>query len=256
MSNIDKVRAKIAALLKKTEANGASESEASAAMAIAAKLMAEHSVTMEDIKSNNEASRDFTLRQFNDGKKLSVVDSFVSTAIARYTDTKVWNSKEFAGYKSGVTRTGKLRMKTESNLMFYGYTVDVELAEYIYKTCDVAMETEWKLFSGRIPQGKRKQVRSSFMIGMAARLRDRLDALKVQNVAETKGTDLIVLKHQLVETAAREHLNLQDLKAGYSGGATKNFSRSAFAAGQEAANRVRFNREVQDGPTGGVKLLA
>ena len=256
MSNLDKIRGKIAALLEKTEANGASESEASAAMTIAAKLMAEHSVTMDDIKSNNEASRDFTLRRFNDGKTLSVIDSFVSAAIARYTDTKVWNSKEFAGYKSGMTRTGKLRRKTESNLMFYGYSVDVELAEYIYKTCDFAMETEWKMFSGRLPQGSRKQYRSSFMIGMAARLRQRLLSLKEENMAKSKGTDLIVLKGQLVEAAAKEHLNLGKMKTGYSGGATKKFSEAAFNAGQKAGNNVRFNREIQDGPTGGVKLLA
>lgn len=256
MSNGDKIRSKIAALLKKTETNGATEAEAAAAMAIAAKLMGEHGVTMEDIKSNNEASRDFTLRQFNDGKKLSVIDRFVATAIGRYTDTKVWNSKEFAGFKRGVTRNGNARMKTESNLMFYGYTVDVELAEYIYKVCDFAMETEWKLFSGRIPQGSRKQYRTSFMLGMADRLRKRLDALKSHNVVETKSTDLIVLKNQIVEAAHSELLNGRKLKGGYSGASTKKFYIDAFAAGGEAGDRVRFNREVEDGPQGGVKLIA
>ena len=256
MSNIDKVRAKIAALLKKTESNGASESEAAAAMAIASKLMAEHSVTMEDIKMNTQAAREFIKRRFNDGKKLSVIDSVVSTAIARYTDTKVWNTKEFAGFKSGLTSKGNRRMKTESNLTFYGYAVDVELAEYIYKVCEAAMDTEWSRFSARVPQGQRKQVRSSFMIGMAVRLRDRLDDMKEDNVARTNGTDLVVLKQQLVEIAAKEELKLNLKSAGYAGGSTKNFSTDAFEAGQEAGDRVRFNRAVHDGPAGGVKLIA
>lgn len=255
MSNLDKVRAKIAALLKKTEANGASESEASAAMAIASKLMTEHGVTMEDINTNSEAARDFIKRRFNDGKKLTILDKIVSTAIATYTDTKVWNDLEFAGFKQGFTVNGKRRMKTESNLTFYGYAVDVELAEYIYKVCDAAMEAEWGRFAVRIPQGSRKQVRSSFMIGMAARLRDRLNEMKQENITRSSGTDLVVLKRQLVEAAAKEDLSL-NLRKGYAGSGTKNFSANAFAAGTEAANRVRFNRAVQDGPAGGVKLIA
>lgn len=255
MSNIDKVRAKIAALLKKTEANGASESEASAAMAIASKLMLEYGVTMEDIKAGSEAARDFIKRRFNDGKKLSIIDTFVATAIARYTDTKVWNSKEFAGFKRGFTVNGKRRRNTESNLMFYGYAVDVELAEYIYKMCDSAMESEWVRFAGLVPRGSRKQVRSSFMIGMAARLRDRLNVMKDENTINTNGTDLVIMKGQLVEAAAKEELKL-NLKAGQSGNGPKNFSRDAFNAGAEAGDRVRFNRAVQDGPVGGVKLIA
>lgn len=255
MSNIDKVRAKIAALLKKTEANGASESEASSAMAIASRLMAEHGVTIEDIKNNSEAARDFIKRRFNDGKKLSILDTVVSNAIAMYTDTKVWNSKEFSGFKQGFTAKGNRRMKTESNLMFYGYAVDVELAEYIYKVCDAAMEAEWNRFSLRVPQGSRKQVRSSFMIGMAARLRDRLNEMKQENTTRSNGTDLVVLKRQLVETAAKEDLKL-NLKSGYAGNGPKNFSKNAFDAGKDAGNRVRFNRAVHDGPTGGVKLIA
>jgi hypothetical protein len=82
MSNIDKIRTKIAALLKKTEANGASEAEAAAAMAIASKLMAEHSVTMKDLRDNTAAARDFTKRKVNEGaKNMTVVDKFVATAI-------------------------------------------------------------------------------------------------------------------------------------------------------------------------------
>lgn len=255
MSNIDKVRTKIAALLKKTEANGASESEASAAMAIASKLMAEHGVTLEDIKSNSKAAHDFIKRRFNDGKKLSTLDTIVSTAIARYTDTKVWNSKEFAGFKQGRTSKGNHRTKTESNLMFYGYAVDVELAEYIYKVCDIAMESEWNRFAIRVPQGSRKQVRSSFMIGMAVRLRDRLKEMKNETTIHTNSTDLVILKGQLVEAAAKEELKL-NLKSGYASSNPKNFSMNAFDAGKKAGDLVRFNREVEDGPQGGVKLIA
>lgn len=252
MSNIDKIRTKIAALLKKTEANGASEAEAAAAMAIASKLMVEHSVTMADLRDNTAAARDFAKRKVNEGaKNMTVVDKFVATAIGAYTDTKVWNSKEFDGFKMGKK---KAKVKYSSNIMFYGYSVDVELAEYIYKICESAVETEWKKFSRTVPAGARAKARVTFQLGMALRLRDRLMEMKQTNIEETNGTALIVLKKQLVETAFKEQMNV---KLGSSSTATVTYRKgSVFDAGQKAGDAVRFNREVQDGPKGGVKLIA
>lgn len=254
MSNLDKVRTKIEALLKKTEANGASESEAQVAMMKAEQLMEEHGITLQDL-GNGVKQSDFIRRKFSDGKKLSVLDRYVATSIARYTDTKVWNDLSFDGYKQGRTVNGNRRMKTSSNLTFYGFGVDVELAAYIYKVCDIAMETEWKMFSVKLPTGERKAARSSFMIGMAVRLRTRLSELKDQNMQKSVGRNqLVVLKRELVERAADDELKL-NMKKSYSAAPTK-LDGNAFMAGQEAANRVRFNHEVQDGPTGGVKMIA
>lgn len=255
MNNLDKVRVKIEALLKKTEANGASEHEAQFAMLKAQQLMEEHGISLEDL-SHGVKQSDFIRRKFSDGKKLSILDRYVAASIARYTDTKVWNDLEFAGYKNGRTVNGKRRINTTSNLTFYGFAVDVELAHYIYKVCDAAMETEWKTFSVGLPTGQRKAARSSFMLGMAVRLRTRLTDLKQQNVQKTSDRNqLVVLKNQLVERAAKEELNLGHMKKGYSSSPSV-VNGNAYYAGQEAADRVRFNREVEDGPTGGVKLIA
>ena len=252
MSNIDKIRTKIAALLKKTETNGASEAEAAAAMAIASKLMSEHGVTIEDIKEGNAASRDFTKRRVNPGaKNLSVVDKFVATAIAAYTDTKVWNSKEFDGFKTGKKSA---KAKFSSNVMFYGYSVDVELAEYIYKICDTAVETEWKKYAGIIPVGARAKARTTFQLGMCVRLRDRLMQMKKTHVEESNGNALVVLKKQLVETSFKNDLNVGIEKASH---ATATYRPGkVFEDGKNAAEKVRFSREVPDGPKGGVKLIA
>jgi hypothetical protein len=252
MSNIDKIRTKIAALLKKTEANGASEAEAAAAMVIASKLMAEHSVTMKDLRDNTAAARDFTKRKVNEGaKNMTVVDKFVATAIGAYTDTKVWNAKEFDGFKMGKR---KAKVKYSSNITFYGYSVDVELAEYIYKICDSAVEMEWKKFSRSVPAGARAKARVTFQLGMALRLRDRLMDMKKENIENTNGTDLVVLKKQLVETAFKEQLNVKLGAAGNS--KVTYYTGAAFEAGKKAGDTVRFNREVHDGPQGGVKLIA
>lgn len=252
MSNIDKIRAKISALLKKTEANGASEAEANSAMAIASKLMAEHGVTINDIKENTAAARDFTKRKVNPGaKNLSVVDKFVATAIGIYTDTKVWNSKGFDGFKMGKT---KMKVKYTSNIMFYGYSVDVELAEYIYKICDLAVETEWKKFSRTVPAGTRAKARVTFQLGMTLRLRDRLLEMKNANVKESNGNALVVLKKQLVESSFKNDVTSKLSSAGTA--KVKYTPGQAFDAGKKAADGVRFNREVHDGPQGGVKMIA
>ena len=252
MSNIDKIRTKIAALLKKTEANGASEAEAASAMAIASKLMSEHGVTITDIKENNAAARDFTKRKVNEGaKNMTVVDKFVAAAIGSYTDTKVWNSKSFDGFKMGKK---KAKVKYSSNIMFYGYSVDVELAEYIYKICDSAVELEWKKFSRTVVAGARAKARVTFQLGMALRLRDRLINMKKVNIVETNGTALVVLKKQLVETSFKTDVNANLGKGGAAAVAYR--QGTAFEAGKRAAESVRFNREVYDGPQGGVKLIA
>lgn len=252
MDNSGKIREKIAALLKKTEANGASEAEAASAMTIAAKLMAEHGVTLNDLKEKNEASRDFMKKHVNEGSKtMSIIDKFVSVAIATYTDTKVWNQKEHDGYKMGKKR---IKQKFAAHLMFYGYSVDVELANYIYKICDSAVETEWKKYAVKLPVGIRAKSRVTFQLGMALRLKERLLALKGANVEKTNGSELIILKKQLVETALKESANIS-LVAGNNAG-VKYYKGNVFEEGKKAADNVRFNREVYDGPKGGMRMLA
>lgn len=249
MQKLDKIRAKITALLKKNSENGATESEANAAMMIAARLMDEHGITMNDIKNNTEAARDFVKTAAGEKSgTLHPIDQFVVTSIAAYTDTKVWNAKSWG--KVGPTG----RQNTESIVTFYGYSVDVELALYIREICKTAMETEWWKFAEKLPQGSRRSQRKSFMIGMALRLRDRLQELKEENTVKGNSTDLVVLKNQLVEISFKE-----DLKVNFAKQTNKSvsyYAGNAFKAGKEAAENVRFNRSVYEGPQGGVKLIA
>ena len=249
MQNLDKIRSKIAALLKKNSENGATESEANAAMVIAARLMDEHGITMDDIKNKTEAARDFIKATAGDKSgTLHPIDQFVVTSIAAYTDTKVWNDKSWS--KTGPSG----RRNTESVISFYGYSVDVELAVYIREVCKAAMETEWWKYAEKLPQGSRRAQRKSFMIGMALRLRDRLKELKTENTVKAKSTDLVVLKNQLVEVAFKEDLKLNFSKA--SSKSVTYHAGNAFDAGKQAAEKVRFNRSVYDGPQGGMKLIA
>ena len=237
MADIAKIREKISALLKRNKDNGATEAEAMAAMGHAARLMQEHGITLADIREGTTASTDFIQKHMNLGEKqLSTFDKLLCPAIALYTDTKVWNDKT------------EMRV---SKLMFFGYRVDVELAEYIREVCERAGETEWKKFSQNIPTGDRISKRKSFLAGMAIRLAQRLTQLKSENVNKSDGRQLVVMKSELVNRAFTEK------KMRFrSGGVVHYSANNAFAAGKAAAENVRFNRAVHDGPTGGVKLIA
>jgi hypothetical protein len=237
MADISKIREKISALLKRNQENGATEAEAVAAMSHAARLMEEHGITLKDIREGTTESTDFIQKHANEGEKqLSTFDKLVCPAIARYTDTKVWNDKT---------------EKRVSKLMFFGYRVDVELAEYIRAVCERAGETEWKKFSRNIPTGDRIAKRKSFLAGMAVRLAERLSELKKENIQKSDGRQLVVVKTELVQRAfAEKKMRLA------SGGVVRYSANNAFSAGKAAAENVRFNRAVHNGPTGGVKLIA
>ncbi len=245
MSN-DKIKTKIQALLNKTEKNGASQSEAVSAFSIAQKLMEEYGVTLDDLKNHSEKSYDFsssTAKQ--DFNNLSIIDKFCAQAIAKYTDTKVSNMPSFTYGKTG-------RRIKHSKIMYFGYSVDVELAIYIYKVCEMALEYEWKMFSVKLPKHVRAKMRTTFQVAMATKIADRLNAMKT----ETKSTknDLIVLKNQIVEKKFNEQFTNQ--KSGPTLPVKYHNVGPVIAAGNNAGEQVKFNREVEDGPTGGVKLLS
>lgn len=253
MSNLDAVKNKIAAMLAKTELNGASETEAAAAMRIAAKLMNEHGVTLEDLRKETRSNFDFSASPANPegtSKTLSILDRFVAPGIASYTDTRAWCEVTPDGFKRG--KKGP-KCKYSARVMFYGYSVDVELAKYIYAICDSALETEWKKFSVSLPSGVRAKARVAFQIGMAERLHERLVSIKEEYAETAAGKSLIILKCQLVLSSFQEAV--KGIKQVPGSIVPYNDYEGVREAGQEAGDKVNFNREVQAGPTGGVRMI-
>lgn len=223
------IKSKISALLAKNTDNGASESEAIAAMRIAQKLMEEHGVTMEDILQNNSAANDFIHEVMRTGRKnLHEVDLYCVMAISEFCDVKVWQNKVYEfGEKVGVT------------IQFFGYVSDVELAKYLREMIFRAMEWEWAKYSNSVVNvGHKRSVRKSFLVGMAGRLCERLRALK----AESRGTgnDLIVLKNKLVTQAWAEQLKINLRKKSPTTITVTNGS--AYRAGQNAGDRVSLQK--------------
>jgi hypothetical protein len=162
-------------------------------------------------------------------KNLHEVDLYCAVAIAEFCDVRVWQNKEYRGStKIGV------------NVQFFGFVADVELAKYLREMIFRAMEWEWAKYSNSVSNvGHKRSVRKSFLVGMAGRLSQRLRDLKAES--RGTGTELIVLKDQLVTKAWAEQVNI-NLKKNYAAKTVTVSNGAAYAAGQGAGDRVTLNR--------------
>lgn len=217
----------IAVLLQKTEANGASEAEAEGAMRLAKKLMSKHGVTLEDIYQKTDAAVDFATMRMSFARTKSLLDKFLAADIAKFCDCEA------------VANRHRIDGKIYWEVVFFGYRVDVELANYIYKVCGAALDGEWDKYKVTLPSGDRAKRRVTFMLGMIDRLTERLEV--VEEETPKTGTDLIVLKNQLVTVAFET--SFPGAKA--SNAVVKyNDDHRVYADGYAAGDNVRFNREV------------
>lgn len=230
-TDLEAVKAKIASILAKTEANGASESEAEAAMYLARSLMKKHSLKMEDIANRTVKLDDFIELRVTKGSK-HPIDRLCVKPIGLYTDTK--------GYYLHMTSGGK-RLKGKGGVHFFGYKVDVELAEYIYRICRAEADRLWDKYKVQLPVGARATVRVAYMLGIADKLADRLLALLEEDV-KTTGTELIVLKNALVEAAFNETGPIA--ATNNRAIVVKDYQEEAFFAGYDDGDKIHFNREL------------
>jgi pyruvate/2-oxoglutarate dehydrogenase complex dihydrolipoamide acyltransferase (E2) component len=238
-ANIESIRKKVAALLKQNEEAGATENEANNAFQMAQRLMQEHGITLEEIKNTPSKNTDFSEKKIKEGRNnLHEVDLYgIANAIAKFTDTTVYKTK---------------KVNEDATIVFFGYNPDVELAEYIREVCKRAMETEWKMFSSTADLvGHKRRHRKNFMIGMSQRIVKRLADMKSDHI-QSNGTELVVLKNQMVVQALNEH-NVRIRKAS----ARKVYydKNSSYNAGQAAGNNVQFNKKVKDGASGGQTMI-
>ncbi len=216
----------ISALLARTEDRGATEAEAETAMRTARKLMRKHGLTADDIVNRTDACVDFAKKNARECvKRFNIVDKVLLNTIAEFTETVAFQHVDSAGTK---------------NISFFGYRVDTELAAYIYSVCQSAVKEEWHKYRLRLDKkDASSETRAAFQIGMALRLKERL--LELMKKDTTTGTDLIVLKNQLVLaafSAATGTTSKENSVVEYDP------SVGAFQHGFKVAGDVRFHREV------------
>jgi len=186
----DKLKARIAALMAKTIANGCTEEEALAAAAKVADLLDRHALSMSDVEMR--ASPCERLAFATHRNKRIPLDSCVG-AIAHFCDCRVWRDKDAAGAVLYV---------------FFGLPEDIAAARDLAELIDGAVRSELGRYKtgreyARFNTRDRHLVNASFTFGMVTSLADKLDAMKDARDAEHRSTgrDLAVVKTSVVDEA-------------------------------------------------------
>lgn len=181
----DAIAAKIRALLAKTVGNGCTEHEAIAAAAVAARLLEEHDLTVDEVELR---ANPFERRRHVEPDEVGQRLWRPASAISELTRTKLWRSPE------GVSPVA---------YTFFGFDHEVEIATYLLAICGRAMRTEVARYDAdlalRRPEYRRSR-RRAFLDGMADTLARRIRA---QIPKAQAGTGLVVLRKELVESAAK-----------------------------------------------------
>lgn len=244
LSKADKTRAKIIkrihALMQRTTANGATEQEALSAAAMAAKLMAEHDLTLTNIEETVEnpiGAHDTDIGKLHDVR-------WCTGPIADLTGTISW-------------RQGAL-------FTFFGLKRDAEIASTMMVMIKNAMDAElakWRAtdrYRRALFTDSPNNLRSNFMKACALRIALRIDELAKEKKARmasaqrttvgegedaievaggTQGTALVVQKEKIVNEA----FDKLDIKFGASPRIGKGFTNGSMAAkldGYAAGGRV------------------
>lgn len=228
--------ARIRALMQKTVKNGCTEAEAKSAAAAVDRLMASYEIDLDEITVKEQAVVQVIVAKAADHPVFHA-----SVAIAKFTDCRYW-------------------INNGHNLLFFGFQVDTEIAEYLthlFKRSIDRDSTPFTMFNLEYAQadksGQRQQL-TSFQIGMATRLGERLGELKSKRdfTQKSSGRDLVAIKTPLIEQAFKD----LGIELGYSGRSYggRSSHQGSFDAGRNAANKVQLNAGIAARATVGGRI--
>jgi hypothetical protein len=230
---------KIIQLRKMVPENGATEAEAVVALELAAKLMAKHGITEEELRSA-EFTRDMHRSGLDkDNVHKDPAIQLCGATIAEFCEVQFWWTKV-------KQKSGKVT-KTYANV--FGFHGDVEMAEFLMELVSKSMDRSWREYLRADDYDRsitRHQLYWSFRYGFADRinskLREMIAARKPKS--EATGTDLVSLKDALVKQGMDAMLPDLNLKDGRGNNAKVNLG--AFIDGAIAGDRVNLNRPLSD----------
>jgi len=242
---IDKVKARIRALILKTENNGCTENEAMVAMSKAGELLDQYNLSLDEITLHEEQCRRITIYT---GRSASDSMKHVISPIAEYIDGIGWNSRVYDNNRYEVRYN------------FFGTEQDVEIAEYLYHLIENTMRIETNSFkttetykNAVYVSGGRRRATTSFQRGFVRRIRERLDEMKKQQhrkleiYRQTTGTDLVAMKAVMVKDEYKKGGN--PVLVTSSGPKVYNHV-DAYEHGKIAGDRINLNKGVGDSSVG------
>lgn len=237
------IKEKIAQLRKVVTENGATEAEMLTALSIADKLMKKHGISEADLK-NVEYARDMKEGSFTQKQKaIHPSQKFCAVTIGRFCSVRIWQS---------------WMTQKKQHISMFGFNGDVEMAEFLMELIHNAMDRGWKEFlaeNGPDPSVSRHTQYWNYMMAFGDRINERLRELMEDDeiVADSTGSDLIATKDAIVDAgleAMLPSLNLRTTK-----GRGINADPDSWSKGKAAGDKVNLSRPINQGPTGGRKLL-
>lgn len=215
---------KVRALLAMTVERGAAESEAMKAAEMAARLMAEHDLEMDDLDA-----REAGIAQESHPMAPAFARHMprVAMAIAELCGVKTWGEQGMGGRLEGQA--------------FFGLPHDVEIAGYLARICERAMASglekasvEWVL-----KVRKRDALADSYLNGMSHRLAERIMEIAWTRRRST-GSALVPVKDGLINEALKDRgIQLESSRL-----YRRDIDPAAFRAGRSEAEKVALNAAV------------
>jgi hypothetical protein len=217
----------IRALRAKTVENGCTEGEAAEAAAKIAKLLAKHDIDLDevDLKSSGFAQREWA----EDSEICSRLWPIVSE-IGKLTSTRAWGRGPGEG--DGWT--------------FFGISHEVEIAHYLLDICVSAMRFELAAVreeSKFLRPVIRRRKETGFLDGMARRLAERLQQIRLERDAKLSKGALVPVRNALIDQALKDSgIELKKARGGY-----RDVDLLDVLAGTIAGDRVRFDPGIGHG---------
>jgi hypothetical protein len=217
---------RIRGLLSKTVANGCTEAEARLAAEAVDRLLGLYEIDLDEVTVRQQEIVQLEVACPYD----HVVVTNAAADIARFTDCKIW------------------RNKRPDRIVFFGFKVDTQIAEYLAHLFRRAVDRDivtvtlfYPAYDARSPKQK-EEFRFSHAVGMASRLGERLTELKSKRDFTTRagGTDLVAIKKPMVDDAFKG----LGLTLSKSRGGRAARDRDAYQSGRASAERVALNAGV------------
>jgi hypothetical protein len=216
----------IRALMARTVKNGCTEAEAREAAAAVDRQLARYEIDLDEVTVKEQ---EIVRLDVKGAAKHDVI--YAAGRIAGFTDCRTWTS-------------------ANTDIVYFGFQVDTEIAEYLTMIFLRALDRETPNFIAFNPEyasfasGKvRKEFLTSFRIGMASRLGERLAELKSARdfARKSTGSDLVLIKAPLVEEA----FDALGIRFGHSRVGGKSVSHTgAYTAGRTAAEGVSISQGI------------
>lgn len=223
---------KVRKILERTERNNCTSSEAETAFAMASRMMAEHNLSIDEVKSASGGD-DWDEQNVFETGKWSLENNLVYGIV-----------KEFFFIEGVFTKSTIAGPKT---LVFFGKDSNVQVAKWTWNALHAAFDRLWtnyKIINGQ-PASERRLYVAGLAKGFTEKLRDEREVIEIERdiasgssggtalalVNVNKETEIAFHEKHPSRTASKAHFSKLEgdkntLRAGYEAGKSLNLNRA------------------------------